>query len=438
MAIGSATGAPTQPLAEAGAVAGEPSPIFASDDVVAERYRITRFVARGGMGEVYDAHDLELGARVALKTIRPDIAADPKVLERFRREIFLARQVTHPNVCRIFDMGFHGGGGERIAFLTMEYLAGETLSDRIARGRLTETEAWPLVEQLAAGLAAAHREGVVHRDFKSANVMLVPRGAETRAVITDFGLARGTPGERLGDATTEQRGLVGSPVYMAPEQVAGLEVTAAADVYALGVVLFEMVTGTWPFVDHTPVLTALKRLQEPAPSARSRVPSLDARWDAAIARCLMRDPRERFASIDEVARALKAVMAPAPQPRTVARPPTARRGRAIIGGAAVAAIATAIIVFGWMASRHGDPPKDEPARSAAPSSPTPSPAAVSPPSAPAPAMVVDAGVSAPSSHPAATDAGATQQAVPPRRPPPHRPPSAPDPTLDHFITTYPK
>src|SRR5688572_17288905 len=172
---------------------------FNRDEEVAGRYRIVRFIARGGMGEVYEAEDLELGGRVALKTVRLDAAGDRHAIERFKREIHLARQVTHPNVCRIFDLSRHPRAAPDgdVLFLTMELLPGDTLADRIRqRGRLATADALPIVEQVASALAAAHRVGVIHLDFKSSNVMLVPSGSGSavRAVVTDFGLAHRAAG----------------------------------------------------------------------------------------------------------------------------------------------------------------------------------------------------------------------------------------------------
>ena len=178
---------------------GRGASVFRTGDVVAYRFRIVRYLARGGMGELYEAEDLELHERVALKTILSNIADDERSILLFKREVHLARQVTHANVCRIFDVFRHrpaGGQGptHEIVFLAMELLHGETLADRLASGgKLTTAAALPIVRQMAAGLAAAHRAGVVHRDFKSHNVMLVepaPPDPEPRAVITDFGLAR--------------------------------------------------------------------------------------------------------------------------------------------------------------------------------------------------------------------------------------------------------
>ncbi len=275
------------------------NPTFAPNETVAERYRIVRLLAGGGMGEVYEAEDLLLRERLALKTIRRDAAHDDRMLERFKREIQLARKVTHPNVCRIFDVGFH----RDTAFLTMELLAGETLDRRLRRtGRMTTAEAEPIVAQLAAGLAAAHRAGVIHRDFKSANVMLVEDAAGTRAVITDFGLARPTTAPAAD--VTGNGGIVGSPSYMAPEQVEGGTVTHAADLYALGVVMYEMVTGRLPFGGDSPLAIAVARLKSDPTPPRQLAPDLDPTWERVILRCLAVKPASRWTSAFDLVRAL--------------------------------------------------------------------------------------------------------------------------------------
>ncbi len=268
------------------------------------------------MGELYEAEDLELHERVALKTILSSIADDERSIVLFKREVHLARQVTHANVCRIFDVFRHRPVGDRapadeVVFLAMELLHGETLSDRLARdGRLSTADALPIVRQMAAGLAAAHRVGVVHRDFKSHNVMLVeptPPDRDPRAVITDFGLARRSAqdGHTSLALLTEEPEISGTPAYMAPEQVEAGPVTPAADIYALGVVMFEMVTGTWPFMAETPIRTAVKRLQEPPPSPRIHVPDLDPVWEGTILRCLARAPADRFSTVGDVVQALE-------------------------------------------------------------------------------------------------------------------------------------
>src|SRR5215472_5151324 len=165
---------------------------FSPQDVISRRVKVVRFIGRGGMGEVYEAQDLELRVRVALKAIRPEVSSDPVTISRFRHEIQLARKVTHPNVCRIFDLGHHRlSSGVEITFLTMELLEGETLAEHLRRqGRVPIQEALLLVEQMAEALAAAHEARVIHRDFKPSNVILVPSEMQTRAVVTDFGLAR--------------------------------------------------------------------------------------------------------------------------------------------------------------------------------------------------------------------------------------------------------
>lgn len=284
---------------------------FQEGSLVAGRYRVLRFLARGGMGEVYEVEDLELHERLALKTVHPAVASDPGAIERFKREVHLARKVTHPNVCRLFDLGYHTPreGLEPIAFLTMEMLEGETLAARLKRlGKMSPDEILPLARQMAAGLRAAHDAGIVHRDFKADNVFLVrlPDGSE-RVVVTDFGIARAR-GSRddLSVATLTMAGsVVGTPAYMAPEQVAGETVGAAADQYALGLVLYEMLSGELPFRGDTPLATAAKRLSEPPPSLAKLVPELPAHWVAAIGRALERRPEDRFSSVTAFLEALE-------------------------------------------------------------------------------------------------------------------------------------
>jgi len=277
---------------------------FAAGQLVAERYRIERFIAFGGMGEVYEAEDTALKSRVALKTLRHDVAGDERVLERFKREILLARKVTHTNVCRLFDLGMHHGpDGRTVTFLTMELLDGDTLAHRLRqKGRLPLAEALPILRQTVAALDAAHREGIIHRDFKSGNVMLVGE----RAVVTDFGLARGPAGDPFSTAVTADKlAMMGSPAYMAPEQVGGEETTVASDVYALGVVMFEMVTGRVPFDGDSAMSVAVRRLKEEPPSPREFNPDVDERWERTILRCLERMPDRRFPDVETVLSALE-------------------------------------------------------------------------------------------------------------------------------------
>lgn len=305
--------------------------------LVAGRFEIIEFIGHGGMGDVYEARDIHLGGRVALKTIRSEFASEERMIARFKHEILLAKRVTHPNVCRIYDLVFedvatgeqdtpsHLNSAGRAMFLTMELLRGETLSSRLQRGRMTPAEALPLIEQMAAGLNAAHLAGVVHRDFKSANVMLVGGEHETRAVITDFGLARKVqlrPDETLTASITEQGQIAGTPDYMAPEQILGSDPTPAVDIYALGVVMYEMRTGKKPFEADTPLAIAAKHLHENPLSPRKHTTDVDPTWEAVILRCLEREPSRRFGSAAEVVPALKGLKTPRPMGY---KPPTRRR-----------------------------------------------------------------------------------------------------------------
>lgn len=288
-----------------------PAPIFSPGELVSARYRISAYLGQGAAGEVYGAEDLHLRSRVALKVLRPGASRDPQSIERFKREILLARRVSHPNVCRIFDLGMHeargGGTGswESLLFLTMEWLEGETLSRRIQEaGGFDEGPAVAIVRQLAQGLAAAHAAGVVHRDLKSSNILLVPGPDGERAVITDFGLARSSHQSAEGLTLTEAGGLLGTPAYMAPEQVAGLPATAASDIYALGVVLYEMLTAALPFHGDSPLEVAIKRLREPPTPIETYRAGISARFRETIERCMAQEPEKRFADSAAVIRFL--------------------------------------------------------------------------------------------------------------------------------------
>jgi tetratricopeptide (TPR) repeat protein len=276
---------------------------FVPGELVAGRFRILRFIAQGGMGEVYAAHDVDLGETVALKTVRPVFAGDERVLARFKQEILLARKVTHPNVSRIFDLFRYDveldGASRTIIFLSMEFLEGETLENRIRRlGPLPLADAERIARQLAAGLDAAHAAGIIHSDFKSGNIALAPeRDGGERAVIMDFGLA----GTRAGLREEGRSGLTGTPAYMAPEQVENAALTPAADIYALGVVLYEMLAGAVPFRAASPLETARLRLSQDAPPLREAAPGAPPAWERTVRACLERDPARRPATASEVA-----------------------------------------------------------------------------------------------------------------------------------------
>ena len=258
--------------------------------ILAGRFRILSELGKGGMGAVYEALDQELGSKVALKTMHADLISDSAARERFHREINLARKVTHPNACRIFDLFQH----EDLLFLTMELLPGETLRQKIKReGRIDLQSTISIVLQVLDTLSEMHRLGIVHRDLKTSNIILVPDGSNVRAVVTDFGLAIGLSGS--GSFEVTQTGQVlGTPQYMAPEQLKKEQITPATDVYALGLVLYEMLTAQLPLAGESPLTIAAKRISEDAPSPKLLLPELDRKWEQIILRCLERNPNHRF------------------------------------------------------------------------------------------------------------------------------------------------
>ncbi len=336
-------------------------------EVLSGRFKILRFVAQGGMGEVYEAEDLRLNERVALKTVRPEIVSDPHAMERFTREVQLARRVTHPNVCRIFDICQHQSGPDAegrpgpVTFLAMEYLPGETLEDTIRRtGKLDPDFTRPIALQMAAALAAAHGAGIVHRDFKSANVILTTAGTSPaggrsqtprpRAVVTDFGLAQVQGAGHGAERVTTVGWVVGTPAYMAPEQARGTPLTSAADIYSLGVVLHEMVTGVLPQTGDSPMALLLRRMTEPAKSPRTFVPDLDPVWEKVILRCLEIEPESRFQSAADVASALdvKKLAVTEVLPSSLLPRPANRRRRVYLAALlAMAFVVAGVLLVRW-------------------------------------------------------------------------------------------
>jgi hypothetical protein len=273
---------------------------FQEGELVVERYRIARFLARGGMGEVYLARDMLLDETVALKTLAFTSLDDPRAAFRFKAEARLARRVTHPNVCRILEFGVHvqalaGRPADRIPFLTMEFLAGETMAVRLGRGRMSLAQSGPLIKQVLAGLRAIHASGIVHRDFKSENVFLVPDPRGERAVVMDFGLARALDGV-IASTWPQSRLIVGTLESMAPEQMEGKPPHPTMDVFGFGVFLFEVLTGRRPFAN----ASLTRRLLEPAPRPSEVMDSLNHAWDTIVGRCLEIDPAARYASFDEL------------------------------------------------------------------------------------------------------------------------------------------
>ncbi len=261
----------------------------------AERYVVRREVGQGGMGTVYAAHDMMLGEVVALKVLRPMVAEDDVVIQRFRREVRLARKVAHPNAARTYDIGFHDG----LHYLTMELVEGRTLSSILKEHkRLPVARAVDIAIQVCNGLEAAHREDVVHRDLKPGNILVERSG---RVVMTDFGVACLISAGNL--VTNDASAMIGTPAYMAPEQVSSGPLGAHTDIYALGLVLFQMLTGVLPFQEESPMATALIRLRQDPPNPGSLV-ALPPELSAVVLRCLQRGPDLRPASAHELAEML--------------------------------------------------------------------------------------------------------------------------------------
>ncbi len=266
---------------------------------LAGRYEIRAPLGEGGMGAVYKVIDLELEEEVALKVLRSELSSSPDALARFRREVKLARRVTHTNIARTYDLGVHEGS----RFITMELITGEALSVAAGRG-IPLPEVLRVAQESCAGLVAAHAAGVVHRDLKPDNIMLTG----SRVVLTDFGIARALSGD---DAHATMNNIVGTPAYMAPEQVEGLAIDGRSDIYALGVMLFQLVTGTLPFGGDSPFAIAAARLTRPAPNARSVAPSVPDGVSALIASALERRREDRpdaatFAERLEILRGMRA------------------------------------------------------------------------------------------------------------------------------------
>ncbi|WP_020145840.1 Stk1 family PASTA domain-containing Ser/Thr kinase [Terracoccus sp. 273MFTsu3.1] len=261
---------------------------------IAERYSLRERIAVGGMGEVHLATDDRLGRLVAVKVLAAGFADSPDFVERFRREALTAAALSHPNIAQVYDYGVDGDSH----FIVMEYAEGQDLAHVIREhGRLTPGDAVRVAEQVCAALGAAHRAGVVHRDVKPGNVIIRPDGT---VKVTDFGIARA-----LGQASLTDTGTVmGTAAYVAPEQARGEATTPSSDLYSLGILLFQMLTGSVPFDGDTPVAIAMRHLDEPVPLPSSRVADLPANLDEVVVRATAKSPADRYADADAMAAAL--------------------------------------------------------------------------------------------------------------------------------------
>jgi serine/threonine-protein kinase len=335
-------------------------------DVLAGRYELEELVGTGGMSSVYRAHDRELDRRVALKILHLRFADDDEYVERFLREARTVAGLSHPNIVTVIDRGAHEGQ----KFIVFEYVEGETLKGLIQRdGPLPLDRALELAIQIARGLSSAHGSGLVHRDVKPQNVLLNGNG---QAKVTDFGIAREID---VQHGVTQTGTVLGTSDYISPEQAQGNRVDEQSDIYSLGVVLYELLTGEVPFTGENFVAVAMRHVNDPPPNVLDRRPDTPPRVAAAVARCLAKDPRDRWPSMSELCRELEACLAEArggqheegtailPLPHEPVRAPVSPRtvgaarsipwlGLAILAGAILLAVVLAVVLTG---GGHGEP-----------------------------------------------------------------------------------
>jgi len=426
--------------AEACFTCGRAFDVLTRGVVLSGRYEVRRPVGAGGMGRVYEAFDRVLEEPVAIKVLRAELTRDPELARRFLSEIKLARKVSHRNVGRIHEYNEDAG----VAFISMEYIEGPSLKALLLARRPAYPEAFDLALQVAEGLAAIHEHGIVHRDFKSGNIMVDGRGV---AKILDFGIAK-----RVGENTTSLTGgghVFGTPEYMSPEQVEGQKVDSRSDIYALGCVVYEIFTGRPPFIGETPYATLLKHIQEP-PQLDPAVLGLPARLLATLSQALAKHPARRHASATAFITALLLAREdalgatnpapPAPPPAPVPQPVRdrfssrslntvtllqlralrARKGRvAWVAGAVVAvALAVGVSLQGGVSPRASESRDTSGGQVPPPVLPTPVPslAPASPPAAAVPTTLTT---------PTATARAAVEGALPTATPRPSPPSTTP-------------
>jgi tetratricopeptide (TPR) repeat protein/predicted Ser/Thr protein kinase len=302
---------------------------------IGSRYEIVRLLGQGGMGAVYQAHDKELERQVAIKVIRADMASNPEILRRFKQELILARQITHKNVIRIFDLGQADG----IKFITMEYIEGENLQVVLRRKKkLDPAAAANILAQVCRALEAAHNEGVIHRDLKPQNIMLDKTG---RAYVMDFGIAR----SMLSAGMTQTGALIGTPDYMSPEQAKGQTLDARSDLFSIGIIFYEMLSGQVPFDADTTMAKLWKRTNEPARPLDELDKTIPKPLSDIVRKCLEIDPQKRLASAGELLHQIEIWQGPAAGTRIVTPPATAFPAYAKWAAAGLGVVAIAGILF---------------------------------------------------------------------------------------------
>ena len=271
---------------------------FSPGAVFARKYRIIEVLGQGGMGRVFKVFDREVEESIALKVIKSEIAADKNIIRRFRNELKVARRISHKNVCRMFDLNREGD----TYFITMEYVSGEDLKSSLRRtGFLGVRKAVLIMRQVCEGLAEAHRKGIVHRDLKPQNIMIDKEG---NARIMDFGIARTIEAKGL----TNSGGLVGTPEYMSPEQVEGKEVDSRSDIYSLGTILYELVTGRVPFEGNTPMSVALKHVTAAPLEPRKLNGQIPEAISRVILKCMAKERTDRFQTVEDLDAALGMIL----------------------------------------------------------------------------------------------------------------------------------
>jgi eukaryotic-like serine/threonine-protein kinase len=270
-------------------------PSLSPGSVLGGRYEIRRTLGEGGMGAVYQADDRELGRTVALKVIRPELARNPEILQRFKQEILLASKVTDRNIIRIYDLGDANG----VKFITMEYVEGEDLRAVARRGKMSPAKSVDVMEQVVSGLEAAHRVGIIHRDLKPANIML---GSDGRVLIMDFGLARSLE----SDGMTQTGAMLGTIEYMSPEQAQARELDARSDIFTVGLILYELLTGHMPFKADSVIASLLKRTQQRAVPISEIDKAIPGILSNIVSKCLERDPALRYQNAADLLADLRA------------------------------------------------------------------------------------------------------------------------------------
>jgi hypothetical protein len=291
-----------------------PTSLLSLASALEGRYQVLAELGRGGMGVVYQAYDKQLKEQVAIKLLSPLLSTDEEALERLTREVSLARRVTHPNVIRIHDISEVNG----LHYVSMEFFEGGNLKQHLKRsGSLSLLSAYQILSQICDGLEAAHSQGVVHRDLKAQNI-LIGRGGQIK--IIDFGLARALHLEGM----TATGLIMGTPEYMSPEQVSGKHVDERADIYALGVILFEMLTGRVPFTGESAIAVGFQQLKDPPPSPRSINPQIPEEIERIILKALEKNPMHRYRNVDELRKQFESALPHFASAATGSQPITAR------------------------------------------------------------------------------------------------------------------